>query len=555
MQKIWLDSYPETVPHEIIPDHYLSISDFFEKKVADYRDKIAYRNLGISMTYAELEIRSRHFSNFLLQDRRLAKGDRVGIMLPNLLQYPVVLFGILRAGLTVVNINPLYTPAELRPIIEDSDMQTIIVLEQFAHVVQTVSTFSPIKNIIVTELGDLFPVVKRMIASCYLKYIKRSIPTYHLPNAIKFKDALNLGENLLFTPHAIQSEDLAFLQYTGGTTGKPKGVMLTHRNILANIEQAIAWVSPTLSPGKEIFITALPLYHVFSLMANAFVPLYIGALNILITNPRDIKRFLEEIATSNFTVITGVNTLYKNMMNHPYFIKYVNCKSLKMALSGGMALQKEIADKWLKLTKIPLLEAYGLTETSPGISMFPVTSTTAHNGSAGLPWPSTDIDIRDHANQSVGFNEIGEVWVKGPQVMKGYWKNSKATQSVLTKTGWLDTGDIGKVDEQGFLSIIERKKDMIIVSGFNVYPIEVETVIASHPDVQEVAVLGIKEADGQEIIKACIIKNTSSLTRDQIIKHCQAYLTHYKVPKTIEFVDNIPKSPIGKVLKKDLRGY
>lgn len=555
MQKVWFERYPEGIPHEINPDHYISLSDLFEKKVAEYGQKTAYLNLGISMTYKELEEHSRHFANFLLQNLLLEKGERVGIMLPNLLQFPVALFGILRAGLIVVNINPLYTPAELKPILDDSGIKTILVLEQFAHVVEKTVAFTPIKNIIITHLADLFPPTKRLLASIYFKYITRNVPDYNLPHALYFKDALSFGKTVLYTPNTINSHDIAFLQYTGGTTGLPKGVALTHRNLLANIEQAVAWVKPALIFGQEIFVTALPLYHIFSLMANAFVPLYLGAKNILITNPKDTKRFIEQIAHSNFTVITGVSTLYRSLINHPDFVKHVEFKALKIALSGGMSLQPSVAEQWLKITQKPLIEAYGLSETSPGISMLPVTFTDGHNGSAGLPWPSTDIDIRDENNKSLGFNEVGEIWVKGPQVMKGYWNNPQATQAVLSKDNWFDTGDIGQIDEQGFLFIVERKKDMIIISGFNVYPIEIENVIARHPDVQEVAVIGLRDNEGQEIVKACIVKRTPNLTRHEIIDYCKTYLTPYKVPKIVEFMDVLPKSQIGKVLKRELKNY
>ncbi len=552
MQKVWFEHYPDGVPHEINPDQYASIVVFFEQKVALYANEVAYINAGVSITYSELEISSRHFANFLLQNLQLSKGDRVGIMLPNLLQFPAALFGVLRAGLIVVNINPLYTATELRPILEDSGVQTILVLEQFAHVIEKVLPFSSLKHVIITHLYDLFPMVKRVIASLYIKYIKRNVPQYSLPNAIFFRDALAFGKMVLFNPHPTQANDLAFLQYTGGTTGAAKGVMLTHRNIIANLEQAIAWISPVLLPRQEIFVTALPLYHIFSLMANAFVPLYLGATNILITNPRDTKRFIEQIAHAHFTAITGVNTLYKNIMTHPDF-KQIDFSALKIALAGGMALHKNVAESWKTITGKPLIEAYGLSETSPGISMFPVTMTEYPNGSAGFPWPSTDIDIRDQANQSLDFDEVGEIWVKGPQVMKGYWNNPVATQTVLARNGWFDTGDIGKIDKQGFLYLIDRQKDMIIISGFNVYPIDVENVIASHPDVQEVAVFGIKDIEGQEIIKACIVRRKPTLTRAQIIAHCQVYLTPYKIPKIIDFVASLPRSPIGKVLKKELK--
>lgn len=554
MQKIWLEHYPPGVPHEIDPEKYTSLADLFEKKVAEYGQRTAYVNLGIQMTYQELEEHSRHFANFLLQNLLLEKGDRIAIMLPNLSQFPVALFGILRAGLIVVNINPLYTPAELKPILENSGVETILVLEQFAHIIEKVTLSTPIKNVIVTSLADLFSPWKRVIASFYFTYILHKVPAYSLPNAFSFRDALAFGKTVLFTPCRTDINDVAFLQYTGGTTGTPKGVMLTHRNLLANIEQAVAWIAPVLTPDTcEVFVTALPLYHIFSLMGNAFVPLYLGAKNILITNPRDTKRFIEEIAHTHFTVITGVNTLYRTLVNHPDFVQHVDCHSLKIALAGGMALQKNVADKWNEITGKPLLEAYGLSETSPGVSMFPIIGNNNYNGSAGLPWPSTEIDIRDETQQSLNVNEIGEIWVRGPQVMKGYWKNKSATREAFSSEGWFDTGDIGKVDEAGFLHIIDRKKDMINISGFNVYPIDIENVISQHPDVLEVGVVGVRDKEGQEIIKACIVRRDPRLTRNAILAHCKLYLTGYKIPKIIEFMESLPKSNVGKVLKRELR--
>ncbi len=552
-EKVWFESYPAGVPHEINPDTYSSLSEFFEQKIRLYASEIAYINLGVQMTYQECEEHSRHFANFLLQHLLLKKGDRIGIMLPNVLQVPVAIFGVLRAGLVVVNINPLYTPAELQPILRDSGLETILVLSPFAHVIQEVILSTPIKNIIITEPMDLFPPMKKILASFYLNTIKRAIPHYSIPNAFSFQKALDFGKTVLFRPISINNNDIAFLQYTGGTTGIPKGAMLTHRNILANLEQALTWITPAISEKGEIFITALPLYHIFSLMANLFTPLAIGAKNILITNPRDTKRFIGEIAHTHFTMITGVNTLFASLIHHPDFKKNVDLSSLKLALAGGMALQKSVANEWEKITNKPLLEAYGLSETSPGISMMPVTIKKVIHGTVGLPLPSTEVEIRNKAKQALPPNEVGEIWVRGPQVMRGYWQDHVSTSHVLTHDGWFDTGDIGKMDEAGFLSIVDRKKDTIIISGFNVYPIEIEQVIEKHPDVQEVAVVGISGKEGQEIIKAYIIRQDITLTRNEIIEHCKKYLTAYKIPKIIEFVESLPKSNVGKVLKRKLR--
>lgn len=553
MQKIWLEHYPHGVPHEINPDKYTSLSDLFEKKVAQYSTRTAYINRGIHVTYQEIEEHSRHFANYLLQNLQLEKGDRVGVMLPNLLQFPVVFFGVLRAGLIAVNINPLYTPAELRPILEDSGLKTIVVLAQFTPTIEKVLPFTVLKNIIITDATDLFPPIKRAVASFLLKHVLRKVPTHRLSNPLNFREALDFGKTVLFTPGPIEHNDIAMLQYTGGTTGLPKGVMLTHRNLLANIQQGLAWVSPLLSSDTpEVFITPLPLYHIFSMTANALIPLCLGAVNVLITNPKDIKQFVEEISPIRFTVITGVNTLYKTLLNTPHFIKHVNFSYLKIALAGGMSLQKDIAQLWQTTTGKPLLEAYGLSEASPGISMMPVNLEQRREGSVGLPWPSTEVDIRNDTGVSLNMNEEGEIWVKGPQVMEGYWNNLQATRSVLID-GWLDTGDIGKIDSDGFLSIVDRKKDMIIVSGFNIYPSEVEAVLLKHPDIQEAAVVGVLDKDGLEIVKACIVLRRPKLNRQDVIAYCKTYLSSYKIPRIIEFRDSLPKSNVGKVLKRELR--
>lgn len=553
MQKIWLEHYPYGVPHEINPDKYASIPDLFEKKIAQYGNRTAYINHGTHITYKEVEEHSRHFANYLLQNLQLEKGDRVGVMLPNILQFPIVFFGILRAGLIVVNINPLYTPAELRPILEDSNIATIVVLAQFASTIEKVLPFTALKNVIITEITDLFPPLKRMVTSFVLKHILHKTPVHRLSHPIYFLDALAFGKTVLFTPGPIARDDIAILQYTGGTTGLPKGVMLTHRNLLANIIQGLAWISPLLSSDPpETFVTPLPLYHIFSMTANALIPLCLGAVNILITNPKDIKQFIEEIAHQPFTVITGVNTLYKTLLNSPQFLKNVSFAHLKLALAGGMSLQKDIASLWQKTTGKPLLEAYGLSEASPGISMMPVNLEQRREGSVGLPWPSTEVDIRSDTGISLNINEEGEIWVKGPQVMQGYWNNLQATRSVLIDD-WLDTGDIGKIDADGFLSIVDRKKDMIIVSGFNIYPSEVEAVLLKHPDIQEAAVVGVLDKDGLEIVKACIVLRRPKLNRQDVIAYCKTYLSAYKIPRIIEFRDSLPKSAVGKVLKRELR--
>lgn len=551
MQKIWLEHYPPNVPEEINPDEYTSLSDFFEKKVVEYPRKAAYVNFDVEMTYYQLEQHSRHFANFLLQHLLLNKGDRVGIMLPNLLQFPVALWGILRAGLIAVTLNPLYTSAELEPILKDSGLQTIVVLSQCAQVIQHVSHVVPLKNIIITHIIDLYPTFKRIWGTILFQW-KHTVPYYDLPHAISLRHALNVGKTTLFRPVTTEThDDIALLQYTAGTTSISKGVMLTHRNLLANIAQMNAWVSPILIPNKEIFITALPFHHIFSLTVNLFLPFSLGARNILVADPRDTQRLIQIIADAHFTVITGVNTTYHMLMKHPDFSR-IHFTSLKIALAGGIALQPHIAEAWMKHTGKPILEAYGLSETSSSISMTPVTNTT-QNSNVGLPLPSTHVEICDTTtHQLLGVNEIGEIWVNGPQVMKGYWHNISKTQTTLTHNGWLNTNDIGKIDEQGFLYMLERAKDIIIISGFNVYPAEIEQILIKHPDILEVAVVGLHRQEGETVIKACIVKRNPDLTREHVIAYCKMYLTAYKIPKIIEFYDSLPKSHIGKILKREL---
>lgn len=550
MEKIWLAHYQDGVPYEINPNEYNSLVDVFKQTCLQHASNEAYVNLGTSITYRELDEKSSQFASFL-QELGLTKGDRVALMMPNILQYPIALFGILRAGLVVVNTNPLYTADELIHQMNDSGAKAILV---FAHVANTVAkafAFTTLKHVIITELGDALPPIKRIFLNSLIKYVKQMIPTYDIPGAIPYRKAMKKGSQRSFKPVSLTHQDIAFLQYTGGTTGISKGAMLTHGNMVANLIQAYHWLLPLGIGDKDIIITALPLYHIFSLTANCLTFLKIGAKNILITNPRDLRRFIKDIKESKFTAITGVNTLFNSLLNHPKF-KEIDFSALKLALSGGMALQRSVAIKWYNITKTRILEAYGLTETSPAAIMNPVYSET-YNGSVGLPLPSTDISLRDEEGREVGIGETGELCIKGPQVMPGYWQQAEETAMVFTADGFLKTGDIAEIDEKGFVYLVDRKKDIIVVSGFNVYPNEIEQVIGMLPAVLEVGVVGILSDQSGEVVKACIVKKDEALTADEVIMHCRQHLTAYKVPKIVGFYQELPKTNVGKILRRALR--
>lgn len=551
MEKIWLKRYPEGIPSEINPDTYRSLVDLFADAVHQFHDKQALCSFGSKLTYGEWDKLSRDLAAYFQQQLGLKKGDRVAIMMPNCLQYPIAVFAALRAGLVVVNVNPLYTAAELAHQVSDAGAETIVVIANFAHTVEEALDKTPLKNIIVTELGDLFATPKALLFNFIVRRVKKMVAGYNLPQAIKLRDALSAGSKLVLDPVIIEPSDLAFLQYTGGTTGVAKGAMLTHRNLLANLEQVSAWIGQMLEVGKEVVVTALPLYHIFSLTANCLTFLKFGAYNILITNPRDIPDFIKTIKNSKFSLITGVNTLFNALLNNSKF-KEVDFSHLKMALGGGMKVQKSVADRWSELTGQPLFEAYGLTETSPGVTIDPI-DLEAYNGKIGLPLPSTDISIRDEAGNELSIGEIGELCVRGPQVMAGYWNKPDETAMVLSSDGWLRTGDIATIDHEGFVEIVDRKKDMILVSGFNVYPNEVEDIIANHPGVLEVGVVGVSDNGSGEVVKAYIVKRDPELGKDSVVRHCRQHLTSYKVPKRIEFVEELPKTSVGKILRRALR--
>ncbi len=555
MEKLWLQSYPKHVPAEIDTHQYQSLVDLFQRSVAQYRDRPAYSNMGKILTYAEVDRLTQQFAAYLIHGAGLKPGDRIAIMMPNLLQYPIALFGALRAGLVVVNTNPLYTDRELEHQLKDSGAKAIVILVNFARTLESVLDEVGIQTIITTEIGDLLGFPKSLLVNAVVKYVKKMVPAFTLPEAIKFNQALTLGKQYAhnFTDAQPQHEDAAFLQYTGGTTGVAKGAVLSHRNMIANMLQAEAWTSEDLVAGEEIFITALPLYHVFALTANALFALKMGAKNVLITNPRDLPAFIKDLVHEPFTFITGVNTLYNALLNQPDLQK-VDFSRLKIALGGGMAVQKSVAERWKALTNVTLLEAYGLTETSPAVCVNPV-NLHDYNGMIGLPIPSTEISIRDLDDKELGVGEAGELWVRGPQVMQGYWQRPDETAKVMVGDGWLRTGDVAVINELGFVKLVDRLKDLVLVSGFNVYPNEVEDVLASHPKVLEAGVVGVKDEHSGEVVKAFVVKKDQSLTLEELKAYCRKELSAYKCPKQIVFVESLPKSNVGKILRKELRNW
>ncbi|MBA0166265.1 long-chain-fatty-acid--CoA ligase FadD [Pectobacterium sp. CFBP8739] len=550
MEKIWLSRYPADVPAEIDPDRYSSLIDMFENSVRRYADRPAFVNMGEVMTFRKLEERSRAFAAYLQNQLKLQKGDRVALMMPNLLQYPVALFGVLRAGLVVVNVNPLYTPRELEHQLKDSGASTIVIVSNFAHTLEKIVHNTAVKHVILTRMGDQLSTAKGTLVNFVVKYIKRLVPKYHLPDAISFRRVLQEGRRQQYIRPDIINTDLAFLQYTGGTTGVAKGAMLTHRNMLANLEQCKGAYGAILQEGNELVITALPLYHIFALTVNGLLFLELGGKNLLITNPRDIPAVVKELKQYPFTAITGVNTLFNALLNNKEFHE-LDFSTLRLAVGGGASVQQAVAERWEKLTGKYLLEGYGLTESSPLVAVNPY-DLKHYSGSIGLPVSSTDVKIIDDDGNDAGPGESGELWVRGPQVMLGYWQQPTATDEVL-KDGWLATGDIVTSDDEGFLRVIDRKKDMILVSGFNVYPTEIEDVISRHPKVSESAVVGVVSEVSGEAVKAFVVRRDNSLTKEELITHCRRNLTGYKVPKAIEFCDDLPKSNVGKILRRELR--
>lgn len=556
VEKVWFKNYEPGVPHEINIDVYDSLVEVFEQSFEKYKELPCFKNMGRAITYGQLDKLSQDFAAFLTNTWGCKKGDRIVIMLPNILQYPVVMLGALRAGLIVVNLNPLYTPREVIHVLKDSEAKKLVVLENFAHTIDKVLQKEPdLKvDVMLTQIGDLLGL-KGFLVNFVVKYIKKMVPAYTLPSAIWFKSAIKQGKGAKFEKPQLTHQDIAYLQYTGGTTGVPKGAMLTHGNMIANVLQASAWLVNRLSKKyKGGIITALPLYHIFSLTANCLTFMCSGLTNVLITNPKDIKGFIKELKAEPFSFMTGVNTLFNALLHDPDF-KTVDFSSFVFTLGGGMSVQESVARRWKEVTGVPLIEAYGLTEASPAVSIGPM-NLKDFNHTVGLPVPSTDIKICDTQGRELGFNEPGELCVKGPQIMLGYWRDPKGTEEVLDKEGWLKTGDIATVDTEGYIKIVDRKKDLILVSGFNVYPNEVEAVLSSMPGIKEVAVLGVPDEVQGERVKAFVVLSDpqdKSITAQKIIVFCKQQLTNYKVPKEIEFRDELPKTQVGKILRRALK--
>ncbi|PRO72514.1 long-chain-fatty-acid--CoA ligase FadD [Alteromonas alba] len=549
MEKIWLNHYDSRVAPEIDPDRYASIIDILDESVAKYGDKTAYINMGQTISFSELDSLSRQFAAYLMNNG-FKPGDAIAIMMPNLLQYPVALFGILRAGMTVVNVNPLYTARELKHQLNDSQAKAIVIVENFAHTLDKVVADTGIQEVLLTSLADMLPAPKRWVVNFVVKHVKKMVPAYSLSGAKSFMSALKAGEKLTYTRPEVTNEDLAFLQYTGGTTGVSKGAMLTHRNMIANLEQVSGILSTVITPGKDLVVTALPLYHIFALLANCLLFLKFGCPNLLITNPKDMPGFVKELEKYPFAILPGVNTLFNGLLNTPGFSD-LDFSNFKFGLGGGMAVQRPVAEKWQKVTGTVLLEGYGLTECSPVVAVNPP-QLEAYKGAIGLPVPSTDIMLIDDNGNEVAAGESGELWVKGPQVMKGYYNRSEASDEIL-KDGWLATGDIARCDEEGYFYIVDRKKDMILVSGFNVFPNEIEEVAAMHDAVLEVAAIGVPHDVSGEVVKLFIVRKDDSLTAEAVISHCRTHLTGYKVPKHVEFKEELPKTNVGKILRRELR--
>jgi long-chain acyl-CoA synthetase len=547
----WLASYPQGVPAQIDLTEFPSVSAVFDSSAKRFSDRPAYSSFGKELTFGQADALMEQFAAYLQCELKLKKGDRVAIMMPNCLQYPIALFGILRAGLTVVNVNPLYTARELKHQLCDADVAALVVIDNFGDTVQQVLHETPVRHVVTTGLGDMLGA-KGKIVNFVLKYVKKMVPDYRLPGAVRFAQALKTGARHKRTPVVTDHDDLAFLQYTGGTTGVAKGAMLTHANVIANMQQISAWIIPAeLEPGKEVGVTALPLYHIFSLTVNGLVFTKLGVKSILITNPRDMPGFIKEIRDQRISIITGVNTLFNGLLNTPG-LENVDCSQLKLSIGGGMAVQRAVAERWQKVTGCPLIEGYGLTETSPVACVNPLNA-TEYSGAIGLPLPSTEACIKGEDGATLPLGEVGELCIRGPQVMRGYWRRDEDTAKTIDADGWLHTGDMARMDERGNFYIVDRKKDMILVSGFNVYPNEIEDVIAMMPQVLEVAAVGVPDEKSGETVKVVIVKKDPALTAEQVKAHARANLTGYKQPRIIEFRSELPKTNVGKILRRELR--
>lgn len=551
MDKPWLESYPNGIAAEIEAQGNKTIVDIFEESCSRFSTNTAYNNMGAELGYSELDDKTRQFASFLQNDLGFSKGDRVALMMPNMLQYPIALFGILRAGMVAVNVNPMYTARELEHQLNDAGVKGIVIVENFAATLQKVVNEVNLEAIVTTQIGDCLPTVKRMVTNLAVKHIKKMVPDFSLPDAIPFNTALSRGAQNSMQSVQVNADDIAFLQYTGGTTGAAKGAKLLHSNIVANIAQCSAWLEASTNPGNERIITALPLYHVFALTANCLVFLQLGGNNALVTNPRDIPGLVKTFAEHKPTAFTGVNTLFNALVNNDDF-KNLDFSELRLTLGGGAAVQKAVAENWKKITGVPLIEAYGLTETSPAAVINPL-NLEDYNGAIGLPISSTHVAIRDDDGNDVQQGESGELCIAGPQVMAGYWEKPEEDENSFFPDGYFRTGDIAQMDEQGFFYIVDRKKDMILVSGFNVFPNEIEDVVTGHPGVLEAACIGVPDEKSGEVVKLFVVKKDESTTKDSILDYCKENLTGYKVPKSIEIIDELPKSNVGKILRKDLR--
>ncbi len=549
--KPWLKSYPSGIPYEINPDVFTSVVDVFLKSVEKFRNRIAYISMGATLTFGDVDELSIQFASYLQNVAGLKPGDRIAIQLPNLLQFPIAMLGALRAGLIVVNTNPLYSPREMEHQFKDSEAKAVLVLENFAKNLETVLPNTKIKTVIITKVGDLLQWPKGHIVNFAIKYIKKVVPPFNLPGAVNFLDVLKEGTLQPFREVPLKNSDVAFLQYTGGTTGVAKGAVLSHRNIVANMEQISAWITHNLKEGEETVVTAIPIYHVFSLTVNIFAFLKLGGTNLLIANPRDIRSFVKELQKYPVSVFPCVNTLFNALLNNEDFCK-LDFSHLKVVVGGGMAVQRAVAERWKKVTGVPLIEAYGLTETSPALTGNPL---DGHEqiGSIGLPFPSTEVKLIDENENEVKVGERGEICARGPQVMSGYWKRPDETAKVMTADGYFKTGDIGIAQADGFLKIVDRKKDMILVSGFNVYPNEIEDFVSMHPGVLEVAAIGVPDEKSGEVVKIFVVKKDPNLTADALRDFCRTGLTAYKVPRHVEFRTELPKSNVGKILRRELK--
>ena len=550
-ERVWLASYTEGTPHEINPDTYPSIAAIIDEAIARFPDRPAFENMGVRITFAELDRLAKDFAGYLTSGAGLAKGDRVALMMPNVLQYPVALVGALRAGLVVVNTNPLYTARELRHQLVDSGARAIVVLENFGHVLEECIDDTDVKHVVVTGLGDMLGFPKSALVNFVVRHVKKLVPPFRIDGAVRWKDALASGRGAATGSAELNGDDLAFLQYTGGTTGVSKGAMLTHRNMIASVLQADGFLRPFAREGEDVVITALPLYHIFALAVNGLLYMRLGGLSVLITNPRDMPGFVKTLKGMRFTVITGVNTLFNGLMNTAGFSE-LDFSPLRISVGGGMAVQSAVAERWKAMTGVALLEGYGLTETAPGACMNPL-HFEDYTGSVGVPMPSTDCRVVDDAGNALPVDTPGELCIRGPQVMRGYWNRPEETAAAIDEEGWFRSGDIAEMDSRGFFRIVDRKKDMILVSGFNVYPNEVEEVVSQHPEVLEVGAIGVRDELSGEAVKIVVVKRSPGLTEESLREYCQEHLTGYKRPRHIEFAQELPKTNVGKILRRELR--